>query len=112
LPHCTVVEVAVAVFEIAVNAAIAFVVFVAIIVVNVIVVVIAAVVVAVISAAVVVVISAIVVVIAVECFYSSYLLDVDCCEWKNGVSMLLLCFTLIVLHGFKRLASASENHWD
>jgi hypothetical protein len=55
----TVVEVSVALYEIAVNATIAFVVFVAA-----------------------------VVVIAVGCFYSSYLLDVDRCEWKNGVSML------------------------
>jgi hypothetical protein len=59
---------AIAVFEIAVNVAIAFVVF----------------------AAAVVVISVIVVVIviAVRCFYSSNLLDIDRCEWRNGVSIL------------------------
>jgi hypothetical protein len=51
--------------KIAVNAAIAFVVF---------------------AAAVVVIVT--VFIIATGCFYSSYLLDVDRCEGKNGVSML------------------------
>jgi hypothetical protein len=67
----------VTVFEIAANAAIAFVVF-------------AAAVVAFISATVFVMISAIVyvVIVAIGCFCSSYLLDLDRCEWKNEVSML------------------------
>jgi hypothetical protein len=39
------------------------------------------------TAAVIAVISEIVVVIAVGYFDSSYLLDVDRCEWKNRVSM-------------------------
>jgi hypothetical protein len=45
-----------------------------------------------------------VIVIAVGYFYSSYILDVDRCEWKNGVSMIrcyamlcgeVLCFRLL-----------------
>jgi hypothetical protein len=38
-----------------------------------------------------------VVVITVGCFYSSYPLDIDLCEWNNGVSILLLCFDCFTL---------------
>jgi hypothetical protein len=77
-----IVEVAVAM-----NTAIAFVIFATAVVV------IDTVVIAVIYAIVVVV----VIVIAVRCFYCSYPLDFDRCEWKNGVSMLLFCFDCFTL---------------